>query len=159
MCQLGVVFLFHKYKKHLWTYYYFWGAHNEKIPFTLVWWDEWRYANVPVSAFQCVSVFVFWETLSPLTTRGTAAAVSWLLSVHCLQEEEASTDQASVPLCSTKSEHMIGQRWTDEWETGRKKLVCVLQKPQRGRGGTTVSRWEWQSKGKKCWVCWERESQ
>lgn len=33
----------------------------------------------------------------------------------------------------------------------------MLEKPERGRGGTTVSRWEWQSKGKKCWACWETE--
>lgn len=30
----------------------------------------------------------------------------------------------------------------------------MLQKPERGRGGTTECRWEWQSKVKKCWECW-----
>lgn len=43
-----------------------------------------------------VCLFCILETSSPLTTRGSAAAVSWLLSAHCLQErvrEEASADQ------------------------------------------------------------------
>lgn len=57
-----------------------------------------------------VCLFCILETSSPLTTRGSAAAVSWLLSAHCLQErvrEEASADQACVPSCSPRSEHMI----------------------------------------------------
>lgn len=66
----------------------------------------------------------------------------------------------------TKEQHL--NRWVKGCQRGRKRLaeiICsqsateMLEKPEGGRGGTTVSRWDWQSKGKKCWVCWERESQ
>ncbi len=87
---------------------------------------------VSVDLLVCFNVFMFvlcfWRHwLNPLITKGSAAAVSWLLSSHCLQErvrEEARADQASELSCSPKSEHMIEQlpnRWVRGCQRGEKK--------------------------------------
>lgn len=55
-------------------------------------------------------------------------------------------------------QHLTDDRVEERvWKEHTTEYSPSKMKPEGGRGGTAVSRWGWQSKGKKCKVCWQRK--
>lgn len=103
----------------------------------------------PVCLCLILNVFAWFGWLNALTTRGSTAAVSWLLSVHCLQGGSQRSRKRAVMLSQKKTYDK--QRVTDELEVGRdegrvRRMSEGLK--ERAWGGSTVSRWEWVRHGK-----------